>query len=109
MPSPDFTAQIVKAMEPTFKQSEENSKGLIEMFFGEDCVARMTFSRMDSSNVIIDHTAVDPKLEGTGAGKKIVEHLVEWARSNNQKVLPLCPFTKAVLAKNESWRDIIRK
>ena len=96
-------------MESTFKQSEDNSRGLIEMYFGEECVARMTYSRMDPSNVIIDHTAVDPKLKGTGSGKKIVEYMVEWARSNNQKVLPLCPFTKAVLAKNQSWQDIIRK
>lgn len=96
-------------MEYTFKHSEQNSKGLFEMFDGADCVARMTYSRIDLNNIIIDHTAVDPRLKGTGAGKKIVAHLVDYARSNAQKVLPLCPFTKATLEKHPEWSDILRK
>lgn len=96
-------------MERTFQFSEENAKGLIELFEGSEYIARMTYSRLDSNNVIIDHSAVDPKVKGTGAGTAIVERMVQWAREKEQKVLPLCPFAKAALAKRDDWHDVIRK
>jgi predicted GNAT family acetyltransferase len=96
-------------MEYEFRYSEENSKGLIEMWKGGDCFARMTYSRLDPNNIIVDHTAVDPKAKGKGAGKRIVMEMVEWARKNNQKVLPLCPFTKAIIEKHPETHDILRK
>ena len=96
-------------MEYEFRYSEENAKGLIEMWKGDDCLARMTYSRLDPNNIIVDHTAVDPKAKGTGAGKRIVMEMLEWARKNSQKVLPLCPFAKAIIDKNPETHDILRK
>ncbi len=96
-------------MELTRTHTEEGAKGLFELFDGDKCVARMTYSRIDPNNVIIDHTAVDPAVKGTGTGTKIVAYLVDWARENEQKIMPLCPFTKATLEKHPEWHDIIRK
>ncbi|GAB5539494.1 MAG: GNAT family N-acetyltransferase [Salibacteraceae bacterium] len=96
-------------MDLTRKHTEEGAKGLFELYDGDRCVARMTYSRMDPNNIIVDHTAVDPIVKGTGTGKQIVQYLVEWARENDQKVLPLCPFAKATLDKNPPWQDVLRK
>ena len=96
-------------MEFEFRYSEENAKGLIEMWQDDVCLARMTYSRLDPNNIIVDHTAVDPRAKGTGAGKRIVMEMVAWARKNNQKVLPLCPFTKAIIEKKPETQDILRK
>ena len=35
------------------------------------------------SRVIIDHTDVDDRLRGKGAGKQLVKSAVEWARADN--------------------------
>ncbi|MEQ9186795.1 MAG: GNAT family N-acetyltransferase [Cryomorphaceae bacterium] len=96
-------------MEATFNQSEEQSRGLFEMQINGDTIARMTYSRVDPNNIIIDHTTVNPSAKGTGAGKRIVAYGVEWARQNNQKVLPLCPFAKAIMTKSEEMQDVLRK
>lgn len=96
-------------MEYTYTQGEEQSKGFIEQSQNGQVTARMTYSRIDPNNIIVDHTAVNPNMKGTGAGKAIVFHLAEWARENNQKVLPLCPFTKGVIEKNPELHDILRK
>tara|TARA_B110000037_G_C16897651_1_gene414846 strand:- start:70 stop:360 length:291 start_codon:yes stop_codon:yes gene_type:complete len=96
-------------MSRSFRISEENSKGLIELIEGEESIAQMTYSRLDANNVIIDHTKVNPKVKGTGAGTAILEAMVNWARENKQKVLPLCPFAKAMLEKRSEWHDVIRK
>lgn len=95
-------------MEPTFEHEESNAKGAIMMLVDGSVVARMTYSRIDAGNIIIDHTAVDPNRKGTGAGKAIVMHMVDWARQENQKVLPLCPFTKGVIERYPETHDILR-
>ncbi|MEX2595905.1 MAG: GNAT family N-acetyltransferase [Salibacteraceae bacterium] len=96
-------------MNHRFIETEHNSKGAIKMWQDETVIAELTFSRINEHNVIVDHTEVKPVAQGTGAGKSIIEHFVKWARTNNQKVLPLCPFAKSIINKNESYHDILRK
>lgn len=96
-------------MDTSFTHEEEQAKGVIQMLSEGRVVARMTYSRIDDHSIIIDHTAVDPQVKGTGAGKEIVFHAVEWARDNEQKILPLCPFAKGVIEKNPELQDVLRK
>ena len=57
--------------------------------------------------VIIDHTTVDDALRGTGAGGKLVEAAVQWARAEKVKLLPLCPFAKSVFDKTPQYADVL--
>ena len=57
--------------------------------------------------VILDHTDVSDALRGTGAGKRLVEAAVAWARNSNVKLIPLCPFAKSVFDKNPALRDVL--
>ena len=59
------------------------------------------------SLIILDHTEVSDALRGTGAGKKLVEAAVQWARGANAKLMPLCPFAKSVFDKNPELRDVL--
>ncbi|MDP4662531.1 MAG: N-acetyltransferase [Salibacteraceae bacterium] len=96
-------------MRATFEHTEENAKGIFIMKFGDEVAANMTYSRINAHNIILDHTAVAPSMKGKGVGKQIVQHMVDWARENNQKVLPLCPFAKSVIERNPEMQDILRK
>lgn len=59
------------------------------------------------SRVILDHTTVDDALRGTGAGRRLVEAAVEWARAGNRKLMPLCPFARSVFDKTPEYRDVL--
>ena len=69
-------------------------------------LAEMTYT-VAGSRVIIDHTTVDDALRGTGAGKKLVEAAVQWARAEKVKILPLCPFAKSVFDKTPAYADVL--
>ena len=69
-------------------------------------VAEMTYT-VAGSRVIIDHTTVDDALRGTGAGKKLVEAAVKWARAENVKIIPLCPFAKSVFDKTPAYSAVL--
>ena len=69
--------------------------------------AEMTFSKAGASLIIIDHTEVPDALRGTGVGKALVERAVLDARAAGIKILPLCPFAKATIARTPEWQDVL--
>jgi uncharacterized protein len=57
--------------------------------------------------VLIDHTEVDAALSGEGAGRRLVEAAVGWARLTDTKITPICPFAAAQFAKNPELCDVL--
>jgi len=75
---------------------------------GGERLAEMTYS-VAGSRVIIDHTDVDDRLRGKGVGAKLVRAAVDWARAENVKLLPLCPFARSVFDKTPDYADVLAK
>ena len=65
-----------------------------------------TYSRLNASVVIMDHTEVDDAFKGKGVGKALVAREVAWAREQGQKIMPLCPFTKALFERTPAYADV---
>jgi uncharacterized protein len=70
-------------------------------------LAEMVYVMAGAGTMIIEHTDVDDSLRGQGAGKQLLEALVNYVRANNIKVIPLCPFAKATLTKIKEWQDVL--
>ncbi len=71
-------------------------------------VGESTYSK--SNNLwIIDHTLVDEKYGGDGVGTKLVAELVNQARMNNIKIIPLCPYAKREFEKRPEYSDVLMK
>jgi len=69
--------------------------------------AEMTYSRAGDTTIIIDHTSVPDALRGRGVGLALVRRGVEDARAKGLKIVPLCPFAKAQIAKHPEWQDVL--
>ena len=69
--------------------------------------AEMTFVFAGEDKIIIDHSGVNPGNEGKGLGKQMVAQAVTYARENNIKIIPLCPFAKKVFDKTPEFRDVL--
>ena len=58
-------------------------------------------------DLTVYHTEVFPAGEGKGIGKKLLEHMVEYARKNNLMVIALCPYVFAQFKRHpELYADI---
>lgn len=88
---------------------EHGSKGAFIIKENNERLAEMTYSKAGDSLIIIDHTEVSDALRGKGAGKQLVTAAVDYARANQLKILPLCPFAKAVFDKNPEFSDVLSK
>lgn len=71
-------------------------------------LAEMTFSVVNPRFIIIDHTEVDDSLRGEGVGKQLLQKIVDHARQNEIKIMPLCPFAKHVFEEDESLQDVLK-
>lgn len=69
--------------------------------------AQMTYVPTGEDKIIIDHTEVNDELRGQGAGEMMVEAAVKYARQNNKKIIPLCPFAKSVFDKTPEFQDVL--
>jgi uncharacterized protein len=70
-------------------------------------LGEMVFTIAGPGKIIIEHTEVSDKLRGTGAGKKLVAKAVDYARKNNLKILPVCPFAKSIIEKTKEYQDVL--
>lgn len=91
-------------MEIKFESSD--SKGAFYIEGNGRRIAESTFSRAGINRIIIDHTEVDSTLKGLGVGLKLIEAAIAYARENDIKILPLCPFAKSVFDKNPGYSDV---
>lgn len=70
-------------------------------------VAEMTYTISKNGTMIILHTGVSEEMKGKNAGKQLVTAAVNYARENQIKIIPLCPFAKAVLNRVEDFHDVL--
>ncbi len=58
--------------------------------------------------VVFTHTEVEPAFEGRGVGGALARHaLDEVAEEGTRKVMPLCPFIKAWIARHPDYRPLV--
>jgi uncharacterized protein len=82
-------------------------KGLFLIRKDNETIAQMTYVWAGENRIIIDHTEVDESLKGQNVGKKLLNELVAFARERSIKVMPLCPFAKAMMEKTSDYNDVL--
>jgi len=55
----------------------------------------------------IDHVEVPQALGGRGLGAALVGALVEKARAEGFRLLPVCGFARHQLRRNAAWQDVV--
>ncbi|PSL03358.1 GNAT family N-acetyltransferase [Cecembia rubra] len=89
------------------EQFNRESKGFFKAIEEDREAGRMTYSWAGENRFIIDHTEVNPEFKGKNVGKQLVMAAVNFARENNLKIIPLCPYAKSVFDKTAEIRDLL--
>jgi hypothetical protein len=90
------------------KIEQNQNKGMALLIDEGKHAAEMTFSIAGPELIIIDHTDVNENYRGQGLGRQLLDALVEKARNEKFKILPLCPYARSEFEKDPTLRDVLR-
>jgi predicted GNAT family acetyltransferase len=83
------------------------TKGMFYVENDGNILAEMTYSMTSPEKMIIEHTEVSDELKGQHVGYQLVHTAVEYARTHNVKIVPLCPFANSVFKKKPEYADVL--
>ncbi|GAB3338761.1 GNAT family N-acetyltransferase [Larkinella ripae] len=84
-------------------------KGMFYIREEERTIAEMVFDQSDTT-LTVYHTEVVPEAEGKGIAGELLTAMVEYARQNQLKVVPLCPYVHVQFKRHpERYEDIWAK
>ncbi|HZH69470.1 MAG TPA: GNAT family N-acetyltransferase [Flavobacteriaceae bacterium] len=86
---------------------QDTNKGYFRAVSDGQKTGKMTYSKAGTTKIIIDHTEVEDAFSGQGVGKKLLYEAVAYARKENLKIIPLCPFAKAMFQKIDDIKDVL--
>jgi len=90
------------------EQQDNEIRGRFYVKEDSEYLAQMVYVWAGTDKIIIEHTEVSEKLKGQGIGVKMLEELVKWARDKGIKIIPVCPFAKAMMDKKpEEYQDVL--
>ncbi|MHB1328486.1 MAG: GNAT family N-acetyltransferase [Gemmatimonadales bacterium] len=91
----------------TIEHTEDGHRGAFLYKVDGRQLGEMTYSRVNDSLVIIDHTEVDPTLSGQGIGRRLLDAAVAWGREQGTKFMATCPYALAQFKRDPSIRDVV--
>jgi predicted GNAT family acetyltransferase len=68
--------------------------------------ALLTYRRFPG-RIIVDHTEVPKPFEGHGLAAKLVRFVLDYARINHLRVVPLCPYVSSFVRKHPEYQDLV--
>ena len=89
---------------------QHKKSGTKGMFFVEqDCniLAEMVYTQPAANKMVIEHTEVSDELRGQKVGNQLVAAAVDYARKQEIRIIPLCPFANAVFKKTPEYNDVL--
>ncbi len=89
------------------KHTHDKKGGRFYISEPDESVTELVYKLADLQKMIIEHTEVSEQHEGKGIGRKLVDAAITYARQEQMKVLPMCPFAKAIMEKNTAYHDVL--
>ncbi|RYZ83662.1 MAG: N-acetyltransferase [Proteobacteria bacterium] len=80
--------------ENQFELTLDNGTGIIE------------YSRKGDS-IYLTHTEVPAQMQGKGVATKLVEHTLNYIKSHNLTVVPMCSFVRKFMDNHEEYHDLL--
>ena len=74
---------------------------------GKDATGELTYRKLGVDAIVAEHTGVPQALRGKGIATALVERLVEDARTEGFKIVPKCPFVKALFDQHPEWASLL--
>jgi uncharacterized protein len=74
---------------------------------GGRTLAELIYAMDANGRAILEHTEVSGELRGQGVARHLVDAAVQWARETGTKLVPVCPFARAIFLRDHAISDVL--
>lgn len=91
----------------TREQRDARHGRYVARIAGMEGEGEITFTNRGPSKISADHTETPETMRGTGAAAALVNYMIEDARKNAFRIIPICPYVQAQYRKHPEWADVM--
>jgi uncharacterized protein len=73
---------------------------------GIDAVGEITYRHPRPGVISANHTGVPEAMGGHGVARALLDFMLEDARANGFRIIPVCPYVRGQYAKHPEWADL---
>lgn len=70
-------------------------------------IAEVTFPKISSNIIEINHTFIDESLRGQGVASQLVQMVCDYAKENNFLIKPTCSYAVKWFEKNIQYQNLL--
>ncbi|MBN8552188.1 MAG: N-acetyltransferase [Caulobacterales bacterium] len=90
----------------TLEMSDKRHGRYVARIDGVEGEGEITITRRGPHLISADHTGVPETMAGLGVGMKLIAFMLDDARANDFKIIPLCPYVRAQYARHPEWAEL---
>lgn len=91
----------------SYQFSEENERFVVKDEKGSEA-GEITFVRDGENDLVINHTGVESDHRGKGLAEQLVRLVVDKAKKDGLKVVPVCSFAAKEFEEKESYKEVLK-
>ena len=95
------------ADEFTIEREDAPGHGRYVIRLPGDLEAEMTFRKIGTSTIAIDHTYTPPEFRGQNIAFRMIERGVADARRDGVRIKPECSYAVAQFRRHADWADLL--
>lgn len=71
-------------------------------------IARIEYIKA-KEKIYLTHTEVPKGFEGKGIGSELIRQALEYIKTNDLTLIPLCPFVAMYIKRHPEWKELVLK
>lgn len=93
--------------ELTITKEDGDRRGrYVAVLDGIDAEGEITFTHRGDGVISADHTGVPDEMGGKGVAKALLDFMLDDARENGFRIVPICPFVRKQYQRHPEWSDL---
>lgn len=89
------------------QHQDAKSGGFFYLDRDDQQIAKMSYQWRDAKTIIADHTWVDDSLRGQGVARQLLDALVQFARQQQLRIVPVCSYVELMFRRDPSLADVV--
>ncbi|WBU62698.1 GNAT family N-acetyltransferase [Paracoccus aerodenitrificans] len=88
------------------KQDGDRKGRYVATIEGVEGEGEITYTRPEPGIISANHTGVPDSMAGQGVAKALLEFMLEDARRENFRIIPVCPYIRKQYAAHPEWSEL---